>query len=131
MIGNTTDTRFKHMAIEKILRNCPVRVKDITNALFFFVTDLEVVQGKTVGTKPDRVEMDVVQIPMDFYKLNKYVTLMVDVMFVNGVDFLTTLSRSIRLFTAEHVPYRTTAQLSNFSKKKESSSITKEDFLYG
>ena len=45
-------------------------------------------------------------------------TLMVDVMFVNGVDFLTTLSRSIRLFTAEHVPYRTTAQLSNFSKKR-------------
>ena len=69
MIGNTTETKVKHTAIEKILRNCPVRVKDITNALFFFVTDLSVVQGKTVRTKPDRVEMDVVQIPMDFISL--------------------------------------------------------------
>ncbi|KAL7526687.1 hypothetical protein ACHAXR_001602, partial [Thalassiosira sp. AJA248-18] len=32
-------------------------------------------------------------------------------MFVNGVTFLITLSRRIRLFTAEHVPSRTAKQL--------------------
>ena len=33
-------------------------------------------------------------------------------MFVNGIAFLTTLSRDIRLFTCEHVPSHTVKQLS-------------------
>eukprot|EP00804_Cyclotella_cryptica_P005973 CCRYP_000226-RA/>CCRYP_000226-RA protein AED:0.48 eAED:0.48 QI:0/-1/0/1/-1/0/1/0/76 len=32
-------------------------------------------------------------------------------MFVNGIPFFTTLSRGIRMFTAEHLPSRTAAQL--------------------
>ena len=40
-------------------------------------------------------------------------TLTEEVMFVNYVDFMFTLSRNIRLFTAEHVPSCTASQLSN------------------
>ena len=35
-------------------------------------------------------------------------------MFVNGLPFLTTLSRDIRFGTAEHVPYQTVKQLDNY-----------------
>ena len=44
-------------------------------------------------------------------------------MFVNGVAFLITLSRQIRLVTIEHVPSLTALQLSN--------SLTKVKRLYG
>ena len=40
-------------------------------------------------------------------------TLTADIMFVNGVAFLMTLSRRIRLVTAEHIPTRTAKQLSS------------------
>ena len=44
-------------------------------------------------------------------------TLSADVMFVNGIPFLTTLSRKIQLRTAEFLPSRTASQLSKSLKK--------------
>ena len=44
-------------------------------------------------------------------------TLTEDLMFVNVVAFLTTLSRKIRLVTAEHIPSRTAKQLGSLFKK--------------
>jgi hypothetical protein len=50
--------------------------------------------------------MDYVAVSREFMKLHKYVTLVADVMFVNGVTFLVTMSRGIKFVTAEHVPTR-------------------------
>ena len=95
-----------------------MKVEYVTNTLSIFGPDLVGVQGKKVITKPYLVEMEVVQIPRDFYKLNKFVTLTEDVMFINCVAFMTTLSRNTRLFTAEYVPSYTTAQLGNYLNKR-------------
>ena len=43
--------------------------------------------------------------------MHKFVTLTADLMFVNGVPFLVTLSLNTRLFTAEFLPSRTAALL--------------------
>ena len=68
--------------------------------------------------KTDRVETDNLgSIPRDFYWMHKFVTLTSDLMFVNGIEILTTLSRKIRLFSAEHVKIHTAAQLTISSKK--------------
>ena len=61
--------------------------------------------------KTGLVEMEFIPIPHNFYELHKFVTLTVDVIFVNGVAFLTTLLREIRFFTVEHVPSCTAKQL--------------------
>ena len=58
---------------------------------------------KTVRQKPDKVETEETPIPRYFYGLHKFVPLTTDVIFVNGVPFLVTLSRNIRLFTVELV----------------------------
>ena len=50
---------------------------------------------------------------MEFYELHKFVTLAADVMFVNDVQFLVTLSRDIILFIAEFLPSCTAKQLSS------------------
>ena len=61
-----------------------------------FLAKLGRVKGKSVRVnKPTRVEIDIVWIPRDFYALHKFVTLVGDVMFVDGLPFLLTRSRDI------------------------------------
>ena len=67
---------------------------------------------KTVRKKPECVHGETRSVPMDFYKLHHFVTLTADIMIVNGVPFLTTLSRKIKLRTVEHIQSRTVASLS-------------------
>jgi hypothetical protein len=58
-------------------------------------------RGKITRTKLEHVSVDYVKIPQDFGEMNKYVTLVADVMFVNGLPFLLTSSRGIILVTIE------------------------------
>ena len=60
---------------------------------------------------PTRVEIDVVGIARDFYALHKFVTLVGDVMFVDGLPFMSTRSREIRFGTVELLPSCTAPQL--------------------
>jgi hypothetical protein len=95
MVGNPTDKEFKRMVREKNITNCPVTVQDVENANHIFGPDLANLRGKTIRTKPEHVRIEYVQIPRDFVKLQKYVTLVADVMFVNGLPFLVASSRGI------------------------------------
>ena len=56
-------------------------------------------------------------IPQGLYERHNYITLTADVMFVNGIVFLVSLSRGIRMYTCEHVPNQKPAQLSSSLKK--------------
>ena len=116
IIGHPMDTKFKHMERKKLMINLPVKVEDVTNALYIFGLELEGVQGKTARTKTDHVNMEVLQIPRDFYKLRKFVTFTAGVMVVNVMDFLTKIPRNIILFTSIHVPSGMIAQLINSQK---------------
>ena len=111
MIGNPTDTEFKGMVREKLITNCPVTVQDVENANRIFGPDLANLRGKTIRTKPEHVRIEYVQIPRDFVELHNYVTLVADVMFVNGLPFLVTSSRGISLVTIEYLPSRTAKRL--------------------
>ena len=51
------------------------------------------------------------QIPRDFVQLHKYLTLVADVMFVNGLSFLVTSLQGLSLVTIEHLPLRTAKRL--------------------
>jgi hypothetical protein len=54
-----------------------------------------------------------VKIPQDFMELHKYMTIVADIMFVNGSPFLVTSSRGISLVTIEFLPSRTAKQLAS------------------
>jgi len=72
--------------------NCPVTVRDIDKANQIFGPDLANLREKTTRKKPECIRVKYVQIPWDFVQLHKYVTLVADVMFVNGLPFLVTSS---------------------------------------
>jgi hypothetical protein len=71
MIGNPTEREFAGMVCEKLITNCPVTVHNINNANRIFGPDLANLRGKMTRTKPERVRVDIVQIPQDFVQLHK------------------------------------------------------------
>ena len=68
-------------------------------------------RGKTVRQRPERVVPEYLEIPRDYYRLHRFVTLTADVMFVNGLPFLTKMSQDTRFGTAEYIVSRTAKQL--------------------
>ncbi len=55
---------------------------------------------------------DYVAIPQQLVDANEAVTLVADVFFVDGIAFLITVLRRIKLVTTEHLPVRTATSLS-------------------
>jgi hypothetical protein len=94
-----------------LLKDCPVNNVDITNARAMCGPDLANIRCKTVRPKPDRVRMDYVDIPRAILDKHLRITLVADVMFVNGIPFLGSAPRNITLITIEHAPHCTAAKL--------------------
>ena len=92
-------------------------VQDITNSRAIFGPDLPGLQGRSTRQKPKRVVPEYMGIPRAIYERYKYVALTADVMFVNGIAFLVSLSRGISFYTAEHVPNRKAKQLARSLSK--------------
>jgi hypothetical protein len=85
------------MVREKLITNCPDTVHDAQNGNQIFGPDLANLRGKTTRSKPEHVKVDYMKIPWDFVEMHKHVTIVADVMFVNGLPFLVTSSRGMSL----------------------------------
>jgi hypothetical protein len=85
----------------------------ITNALTIFGPSIAGVRRKTVCCKSEQVEAELGRIPDGFHRLHRFVVMTADVLFVNGITFLTTLFWKLRLATIERCSSRTATQLSN------------------
>ena len=114
MVGNPPAVRFKETVSDEGLRNFPVEVNDVTNSSAIFGPNRNRLGGESTRRKPKRAREEYMKIPRYFYRLNNFVTLAADVMFVNSIPFLVTFSRKIILITVEHVPTRTVGQLSKY-----------------
>ena len=91
-LGTPTEADLIDMVSKVTLTNCPVTPVDISNTHNMFGPDLLGVKRKIVQCKTDRVEIeDIVSITSDYHCFVS-VTLTADVMFVNGMSFLITLS---------------------------------------
>ncbi len=82
-----------------LLKDCPVTNEDIKNAHTLYGPDLTTISGKTVQHKPTRVVTDYVDIPRALVDMNQRVTLATNIMFVNLVPFLVSVSGNINLIT--------------------------------
>jgi hypothetical protein len=61
--------------------------------------------------QPEHVRVDYMEIPQNLINMHKYVTLVAEVMFVNGLPFLVTLLRGISLVMIDLLPSRTAKRL--------------------
>ena len=99
-------TRFFMNAVDKhLIPNCPITRKDILAAEDIFGPDVGILKGKTVRRNGPRVTGTNVTIPDSLMQKYRQVILAGDIMFVNKIPFLVTISR--------HIKFCTTQMLSN------------------
>ncbi len=111
MLGHPTDRDFLGMVHSGMILNCPVTPNAVQNTHRIFGPDLAGVRGQMVSWPLDSVTTNYLQIPCALLERHQWVTLAVNVMFVNGVPFLVSVAKGLNLVTAEHMPTRTGKQL--------------------
>ena len=74
-----------------MIQNWSTTASGVINHHTIFGPNLGGTRGKTVRQNPDRVVMYYIEIPKFFLKLHKFVTLVADLMFLNGAPFLITM----------------------------------------
>jgi len=94
---------FKTAISMNLIRNCPVTVEDINNSEKIFGADIPSMKGKVTRKKPTPVVEDIIELPEELRMTQKHVTLCVDVMHVNSLTFLTTISRNLYYRSAQHI----------------------------
>jgi hypothetical protein len=111
MVGHPTDQEFLRMVHSGMIVDCPVTPTAVLNSNRIFDPPPEGVRGRTVRTTPESVVLDHITIPRAILERHQWVTLASDVMIVNGVPFLVSISRGLNLITAKYTPSRTAKQL--------------------
>ena len=110
-VGRPSDKDFIKILKASSLPNCPVTPRDVIIANKLFGPDVGALKGKTTRQSPPIVDSPM---PVDITSILKYygeVTLCVDLMYVNRVPLLVTLSRNIKFGTVEAVKDRKEATL--------------------
>jgi Reverse transcriptase (RNA-dependent DNA polymerase)/Zinc knuckle len=100
-IGRPSTKDFIRIVEMNLIPNCPITRKDIMAADDIFGPDIGSLKGKTTRGQPNKVRPTMIDLPSDLVQQYKDVVLCADIMFVNRIPFLVTLSRKIRFGTAE------------------------------
>jgi Reverse transcriptase (RNA-dependent DNA polymerase) len=90
----------------RYLANCPVTEHDVRVADDIYGPNLGSLKGKTVHRPSPHVHAGVDPVPPDILGRHRGVTLAIDIMFVNKIPFLVTLSRNLKFLTVEDLPNR-------------------------
>jgi hypothetical protein len=99
-IGRPNTAHFKQIIKNKGIPNCPITVQDINHAEFIWGPDLGSLKGKTVRRQPPSVHTQSTSIPLQIMQTYRDVTLSTDVMYVQKIPFLMTISRHIKFGSA-------------------------------
>ncbi len=102
-IGSPSIQDYRTVIRTNQIKNCPITTVDIDIAERIFGTDIGTLKGKGKETKPSHIPEDYVKIPQELYESQQAITLCVDGMYVNGIPFLTTVSRRIIYRTAQRL----------------------------
>ena len=76
-----------------MIMNCSVTIEDVMRAEKISCPSVQALKGKKIPTKPSLLVTDYVAVPHAIFEENRNVTLIVDVMFVNQIPFLKSISR--------------------------------------
>ena len=106
-VGTPSIEDFKAIIKINAIKNNPVTTDDILLAEKIFGPDIGTLKGKTTRRKPMPVISDYIEIPKELIEAQREVTLCMDAMKVNGLWFLTTISRNIYYRTAQYVESQT------------------------
>ena len=103
-IGRPSTKDFIRIVERNLLPNCPITKADILTANNIYGTEIGALKGKTTRQRPHAVRTFMV--PVSSQIMNKYqnVSHCVDIMYINKVPMLITISRHIKFGTIEAIP---------------------------
>jgi hypothetical protein len=106
VIGFPSLRDFKHVVQTNQIKNCPVNLEDIKICEKIFGPDIYAMKGKVTRKQPKAVINDYVEVPKGLIDAQKEVVLCVDIMFVDEVAFLVTVSKYIKYITVRFIEDR-------------------------
>ena len=106
MIGRPSLRDYLRIVDGNQLRNCPVTRSDILAAEDIFGPNLGSLKGKTVRKASPTTTITRDPLPLEIKERYMDVTICLDIMFVNKVAFVITISRNIKFITVEFIASR-------------------------
>ena len=92
IVGRPTTRAFIYFIKNNLLPNCPVSHKDVLRAKQIFGPNIRSLKGKTVRRQPPQVVVDKVSLPPTILQHYQEVMLACDIMYVNKIPFLMSIS---------------------------------------
>ena len=108
-LGTPTINDYKAIIRMNAIKNCPITMEDIDIAETVYGPDIGSIKGKTVRHKPAPVVKDFINIPKELITKHQDITLCIDIMFINEMPFLSTISRHLKYRTIQWLETRTAA----------------------
>ena len=106
-LGTPTTKDYKAIIRMNAIKNCPVTMEDIDIAEAIYGKDIGNIKGKTVRNRPTPVVKDYINIPKELMMKHEDITLCIDILYINEMPFLATISRNIKYRTIQWLPTRT------------------------
>ena len=106
-VGYPSTRDFQKMISQNLILNCPVTMSDVDRADKIYGKYIHALKGKSTRSKPKQVVIDYMEIPKSILKSNKNITLSIDIIYVNKIPFIVTISRHVKFTTVKAIQRRT------------------------
>ena len=98
MLGKPSMKDYLNMIRHNLIKDCPVTVKDVERAIAIYGKDLGTIKGRTLSYKPESLNDDLfVRCEPD------YTILCIDIMFINGLAFLVSISKGYNVLVVRYL----------------------------
>jgi hypothetical protein len=101
VIGHPSLVSYVDIVNNNLIKNCPINGEDVLAAEDILGTNLDSLKGKTVRHGGIHVRTEHHVVPRSIMDQHRDVTICIDIMFVNQIPFLVTISRAIKFGTVE------------------------------
>jgi hypothetical protein len=86
---------YKWILKSNQIKDCPVTSKDAEVAMQIWGPNIAALKGKTTRITPKNAMTDLVNIPVEIRDLHKFITISIDVFYVNKIIFFIMLKQQI------------------------------------
>ena len=96
LLGLPSERDFENMVCLNMIVNYNVTFDNVNNNKLIFGPDITSLKGKSARGKPASVVTDYVEIPRDILELSKELEVSTDIMFINKILFMMSISQGLR-----------------------------------
>ena len=103
LLGFPSKREFENMVRSNTIVNGPVTFSDVKKAKLVFGPDITSLKGKSVRRKPASGVINYVAIPREILESCKKLDVSTDIMLINKLPFLVSISRRLKFTTIEYL----------------------------